>query len=229
MDIKLHYIEQGSGEPLILLHGNGEDSGYFASQISFFSSSYRVIAVDTRGHGKSPRGVGPFTLDRFSDDLKSFLDELSIDKAVILGFSDGANIALLFTLKYPEYVSRLILNGATLRPSGVTLSLWLRINAAAAKTALSHKTDPASVRKRELLRLMTREPHISKRELSSVSVPTLVIAGDSDMIRGRHTKSIGRGIPGSRTVIIPGTHFIARDSSEEFNRQVNDFLLTCGS
>lgn len=227
MDIKLHYIEQGSGRPLILLHGNGEDSTYFASQIDFFASSYRVIAIDTRGHGQSPRGSGPFTLDRFSDDLKSFIDEISIDNAIVLGFSDGANIALLFALKYPEHVSCLILNGANLRPSGVKFPLWLRINFAAIRSTLTGKTDSESVRKRELLNLMTREPHISRRELSSINIPTLVIAGDDDMIRDRHTKRIGLSIPKSQTVIIPGTHFIARDNSEEFNRRVLDFLNSC--
>ena len=63
---------------------------------------YRVIALDTRGHGKSPRGTGPFTIERFARDLYDFMADLSISKAVILGFSDGANIAMTFTMKYPD-------------------------------------------------------------------------------------------------------------------------------
>lgn len=96
MDIKLYYSEHGSGEPLILLHGNGEDSGYFKEQIRFFSKHFRVIAVDTRGHGRSPRGNAPFTLTQFAEDLRCFMLEMGIKKAHILGFSDGANIAMLF-------------------------------------------------------------------------------------------------------------------------------------
>ena len=65
MSISLFYIEQGSGEPLILLHGNGENGAYFSNQISFFSKRYRVIVPDTRGHGQSPRGTAPFTLAQF--------------------------------------------------------------------------------------------------------------------------------------------------------------------
>ena len=62
MNIKLHYVEEGQGEPLLLLHGNGEDGTYFVHQIAYFSKKYRVIAIDTRGHGKSPRGDQPFTI-----------------------------------------------------------------------------------------------------------------------------------------------------------------------
>lgn len=65
MDISLYYQEKGSGTPFILLHGNSEDGNYFKSQIDFFSNNYRMIAVDTRGHGKSPRGNAPFTMNQF--------------------------------------------------------------------------------------------------------------------------------------------------------------------
>ena len=80
MDIELHYIEEGEGFPLVLLHGNGEDHSYFEHQIGPFSRHYRVIAPDTRGHGGSPRGEAPFTLDQFAEDLKEFLDGLGISK-----------------------------------------------------------------------------------------------------------------------------------------------------
>jgi pimeloyl-ACP methyl ester carboxylesterase len=133
----LFFQDIGSGFPLVLLHGNGESGEYFAPQIQAFSARYRVIVPDTRGHGLSPRGDGPFTLARFADDLKDLLDDLNIEKAHILGFSDGGNIALLFALKYPQYVEKLILNGANLFPSGVKFSVnvstalaWLGAKAA---------------------------------------------------------------------------------------------------
>jgi len=102
MNITLYYQEKGNKEPFALLHGNGEDGSYFRHQIDYFSDIYRVIALDTRGHGKSPRGTGPFTIERFARDLYDFMADLSISKAVILGFSDGANIAMTFTMKYPD-------------------------------------------------------------------------------------------------------------------------------
>lgn len=86
MELINHYEEAGAGEPLILLHGNGESCEYFSRQISYFKENYRVIAVDTRGHGKSPRGTAPFTIRQFADDLYAFMRRRGIDKAHILGF-----------------------------------------------------------------------------------------------------------------------------------------------
>ena len=80
MGITLYCREAGEGELLVLLHGNGEDGGYFEKQIEYFRKTYRVIAVDTRGHGRSPRGNRPFTLEQFADDLKNFLDKRGLKK-----------------------------------------------------------------------------------------------------------------------------------------------------
>ena len=121
--MNLYTKESGTGQPMVLLHGNGEDSSYFVNQMSFFESKYHVIAVDTRGHGRSPRGQGAFTLERFAEDLKEFLDRRGLRRIILLGFSDGGNIALIFALKYPGYVDRLILNGANLNPFGMKLSV----------------------------------------------------------------------------------------------------------
>ena len=127
MDVQLAYSEAGAGENLILLHGNGEDRTYFEHQIPAFSEHFHIYAVDTRGHGQSPRGGAPFTLEQFALDLRDFMDERHIDRAHMLGFSDGANIAMLFALRFPERVDRLILNGGNLHPWGVKLRYQLPI------------------------------------------------------------------------------------------------------
>ena len=123
MDVDLHYREQGTGEPLILLHGNGEDGSYFERQMDAFASRFRVIALDTRGHGRSPRGEAPFTIRQFADDLLAFMDGQGIERAHLLGFSDGGNIALAFALAHPERVGKLVLNGANLDGGGVKPSV----------------------------------------------------------------------------------------------------------
>lgn len=104
MDIELHYEERGAGEPLILLHGNGGDCSYFSGQMDAFARRFRTIALDTRGHGASPRGKKPFTISQFADDLANFMDERGIARAHLLGFSDGGNIALVFALRHPDRV-----------------------------------------------------------------------------------------------------------------------------
>ncbi len=127
MDIVLYHQEKGDKEPFILLHGNGEDGSYFKNQIDYFCGMYRVIALDTRGHGRSPRGTALFTIEQFSQDLYDFMTGLEISSAVILGFSDGANIAMRFAMKYPGKVKALILNGGNLNPKGVKRTIQIPI------------------------------------------------------------------------------------------------------
>ena len=225
MDIKLNFIQKGEGEPLILLHGNGEESGYFKNQIEEFSRHFKVVAVDTRGHGSSPRGEGPFCLSRFAEDLKCFMDEQNIPKAHILGFSDGGNIAMLFALKYPERMNKLILNGANLFPSGVKTLVQIPVVIGYWASAFISLFDKKAVAKKELLGLMVNEPHIDPRQLSVIDVPTLVIAGDNDMIKDSHTRLIADSIKNSRLRIIKGDHFIAAKEGESFNAEVLDFLF----
>ena len=224
MEFCLHYEEKGEGEPLVLLHGNGEDGRYFSSQIQFFSSRYRVIAVDTRGHGRSHRGEGALTLSVCADDLKSLLQRLGLDRINLLGFSDGGNIALLFALRYPQCVRRLILNGANLSPRGVKLYVQLPIVLGYTMVSLISKFDSKALAKREILGLMVKEPHITFDQLGQISLPTLVIAGKRDMIRDSHTRKIAAAIPGARLVFLEGDHFIAAKRSDAFNREVDAFL-----
>ena len=223
-DIQLHYIEQGQGHPLILLHGNGESCDYFVHQIACFCHDYRVIALDTRGHGLSPRGEKPFTIKQFAEDLHDFMDEKGIEKAILLGFSDGGNIALEFALKYPERVEKLILNGANLFPSGVKpLYQWpIEIGYRIAK--LFSKKSEKALRNTELLGLMVNEPHIKPLELARLTMPVLVIAGTKDMIKDSHTRLIYNSLPNAQLAIIEGDHFLANKNPEAFNKVVERFL-----
>ena len=223
-EIHLNYVERGAGDVLLLLHGNGESLDYFAGQIDFFAKAYRVIALDTRGHGASPRGSAPFTIRQFAEDLRAFMDEKGIESAHILGFSDGGNIALSFALKYPRRVKKLILNGANLDPWGVKLHVQLPIVLGYHAARLFAGKRPAARRKMELLGLMVNEPHFAPQDLRKLELPALVIAGDRDMIRDGHTRLIADSLPNARLAILRGNHFIANQRPEEFNRVVAEFL-----
>ena len=219
MDIQLHYTEHGSGEPLILLHGNGEESTYFEHQIAFFQDRYRVIAVDSRGHGSTPRGTAPLTLNQFANDLQTFMDEHNIDSAHILGFSDGANVAMLFALAHPTRVKSLILNGGNLFPEGLTEQTRREIDEEFEQAVATN--DESQL---ELLRLMIDEPHIDPAQLGELRMPTLVVAGTDDMIEEAHTRLIAESIPNEQLAIIEGTHFLAFENPDAFNRVVSEFL-----
>ena len=224
MDIKLYYQEEGTGEPLILLHGNGEDSFYFKNQIRYFQSKYHVIALDTRGHGKSPRGDAPFTIEQFSCDLYDFMQMHQILKAVILGFSDGANIAMKFAMKYPDMVKALILNGGNLDPMGVKRTVQIPIEIGYKIARRFAEKSAAAQRNAEMLGLMVNEPNIKPSELSLITMPVLVICGTKDMIKEAHTKEIAEHLPNAKLTIVRGNHFIANKNPTAFNQAVDAFL-----
>lgn len=225
MDINFHYTEEGKGAILILLHGNNEDSSYFVHQIEYFKKNFRVIAIDTRGHGKTPRGEKPFSIVQFAEDLHDFMDERGIEKAHILGFSDGGNIALYFVLKYPERVDKLILNGANLYPAGVKASIQVPDEIRYKLLSLFQNNSEEIKKKVEMLGLMINEPNIKPEELHKITAKILVIAGTRDMIKEKHTRLIADSIPGSRLEILPGDHFVANKNAEVFNRTVESFLV----
>ena len=224
MNIRLHYQEKGVGTPLLLLHGNGESSEYFTHQIEYFSAWYRVIAIDTRGHGTSPRGIAPFSISQFADDLYAFMERLALKQAIVLGFSDGANIAARFTLRYPEKVKLLILNGGNLDAGGVKRSVQLPIEIGYRIARCFAGKSAAARRNAELLGLMVNDPNIEPDELRQICVPVLVIAGTRDMIQERHTRLIAESIPNAELCFLKGDHFIAAREPEAFNEAVRQFL-----
>ena len=187
-----------------------------------------MIAPDTRGHGRSHRGTAPFSIAQFAEDLKDLMDGLGIGRAILLGFSDGANIAMRFALGHPDRVSRLILNGGNLNAAGVKPSVQLPIELGYRITKLFAQRSPEANRHKELLGLMVNDPNILPEELGAIRIPTLVIAGTRDMIKENHTKLIAESIPRSTLVWIPGDHFIARKQPGPFNAAVEAFLTAAG-
>ena len=224
MDITHFYVEQGQGESLILLHGNGENCEYFRGQMDEFSRQYHVYALDTRGHGKTPRGEMPFTIRQFADDLLGFMDEHGIDRAHLLGFSDGGNIAMVFALAHPERVDTLILNGANLDAGGVKRAVQIPIEIGYRIARVFAGRSESARLHAEMLALMVNDPNVLPSELAGIRAKTLVIAGTNDMIREEHTKLIADSIPGAELIFLQGDHFIAGKHPEEFNRAVLEFL-----
>ena len=185
-----------------------------------------MIALDTRGHGKSPRGTEPFTIEQFSCDLYDFMVRLDISNAVILGFSDGANIAMKFAMRYPDKVRALILNGGNLNPKGVKRTTQIPIEIGYRIARWFSSKSPDARKNAEMLGLMVNEPDIEPNELASIIVPTLVICGSKDMIKESHTKEIAENIPNAKLSIIKGNHFIANKQHATFNNAVEEFLQT---
>lgn len=224
MDININYIEKGSGEPLILLHGNGEDCSYFNGQLDAFARYFHVYALDTRGHGKTPRGSAPFTIRQFADDLLTFMDAHEIARAHLLGFSDGGNTAMIFAMQHPGRVMRLILYGANLDARGVKPGVQLPIELGYRFAKLFARRSAEARQHAELLGLMVNDPAVRPEELAGIQAPTLVVAGTRDMIKEQHTRQIAASIPSAQLVILDGDHFVANKRPAAFNEAVLVFL-----
>lgn len=225
----IFYSEYFPADPqaptLILLHGNGENHTYFVKQIPAFSPHFRLVLMDTRGQGQSTGRDGELNFSVFAADLLALMDHLQIAKAHLLGFSDGGNLALTFALAHPERVQSLILNGANLEPGGVKLSTQLPIvlgyGCCRLLSPFSHKARQNGA----LLGLMVNHPHIPPQALAALTMPALVIVGERDMIRDRHSQLIARSLPNAQFVRIPGgDHFCAAKCPEVFNHAVLSFL-----
>lgn len=225
-DADIYYRLYGKGEKTILfLHGNGEDWTCFSKQIDEFAQEYTVITMDSRGHGKSGCGKVPLTLRQIGKDAIRLLKLLKIPSATLIGFSDGANIAMEMALHSSYPIDALVLAGGNLYPSGVKIRVQL-------PTIISHKfyellavRHPKFRQKADILGLMVHEPHILPASLKSISCPTLVLAGEYDMIRPGHTRLIARSIAGSKMVIIPkANHFLFGNWAAQTNRVILDFL-----
>lgn len=104
---KIYYETYGEGEPLLLLHGNQQSIGVFKDQISEFSKYYKVIAVDTRGQGKSEAGEKAYSYDLFANDMITLLEQLKIEKTNIVGWSDGGNTGLIMAMQHPSKIKNL--------------------------------------------------------------------------------------------------------------------------
>jgi len=156
------------------------------------------------------------------------MNERGIDRAHLLGFSDGGNTALIFALKYPVRVKRLILCGANLDAGGVKPSVQIPIEIGYRFAKLFARRSEGARRHAELLGLMVNDPDVRPEALTRIQAPTLVVAGTRDMIRQKHTRLIAASIPSAQLVILDGDHFVANKRPKAFNEAVLDFLR-CGS
>lgn len=190
--VDMHYAVAGSGKPVILIHGNGEDHNLFEIQMDQLTAAgYRVYAPDSRGHGAN----APLTEYHYADmaeDVYQFICALDLDRPLYYGHSDGGIIGLLLEISHPGTVSGMAVSGTNLSPAGLEKSFVDKYAAINAKAP-----DP-------LLTLMLEEPHIDPEELEQIDIPVLVTAGSSDLILPEETRRIAAHLPHAKLVIVEG-------------------------
>lgn len=192
--LKLFYHKEGSGRPVILLHGNGEDHTIFDVAMKDLARSYTVYALDSRSHGKSDP-VPTLTYREMAEDVAAFIRQQGLEKPALVGFSDGGVVALLVALRWPDLPGRLVVAGANMTPAGIKQP-WRTLMRVQNRISPDPKLD-----------LMLTQPHLAGWQLTGITAPTLVLAGEKDLIDETQTRRIARSIPGAKLLILPGeTH-----------------------
>ncbi len=225
-DAEIYYEIYGSGYPLLLLHGNSQSIRAFKNQIDEFARSRKVIAVDTRGHGNSrDMSKGPLNFEMFAADMKNLMDALDIPKADIVGWSDGGIIGIVMALKYPAYVNKLAVMGANIFSKSTALKDIVFTYTQELIDDLKYRRDPNSVNQKRIYELLLNEPNLTFEELHSINSPTLVMAGENDIILETHTREIAENIPGSKLMILENSdHFAPFLAKIQFNNAILEFL-----
>jgi pimeloyl-ACP methyl ester carboxylesterase len=197
-------VRIGTGPPLVLLHGNGESHRVFDRMVPALAGRHRLVGLDSRGHGASPRGDGPLTIASMADDVDAALDSLGLDGVDVLGYSDGGNIALELALRHPGRARALVVVGANLFPSGLKATSLVPIRAAHGLLRAAVPAFPPARCAAERLALMTDDPHLDPADLARVEVPALVVVGERDVVRPEHTRLIADALPHARLAVVPG-------------------------
>lgn len=210
---------------IMFIHGNREDWHAFDKQIRPFSKLYRIVTIDSRGHGRSSFGMRPLTIELMADDVIAVMDELKIEQANIIGFSDGGNIAIQIALQHPERIKKLVLAGANLYPTGMKMVSQIPIVIAYLLCRITSRLSKRAKKKASLLDLMVHQPNFDSEELKRIQSPTLVLAGEKDVIKEEHTKLIARCIPTSKLQVLEGVnHFIFKEESKKVNFIILSYL-----
>ncbi len=208
----LYYEKTGEGSPVIMLHGNGEDHTIFDGLLPSLSREHTVYLLDSRGCGLSSPSEAYHYQD-MAQDVVNLMRSTGIKHPSIFGFSDGGIIGLLIACAFPDILNKLIVCGANLSPKGLTFLARCAIRSEYRKT------------KSAMVKMMLEEPNISEAMLQRIQIPTLVYAGERDMVKLSESKRIAASITNSTLRIIPkadhGSYVIHSDRIAE---EVADFL-----
>ena len=225
--VNLYYEIYGSGEPLLLVHGNGSSIGSLTAQIDHFRKRYKVVAMDSRDQGKSGDSADEITYEKMTDDLAALVDHLQLGPVNVLGWSDGGIEALLLGIRHPAKVRKIAAMAANLNPSDRALcpETIALIKSMIDSTPAAVRETPQGRRELKVTRMILAQPNIDAKALEAIAAPTLVLASDHDLIRDEHTLEIYHHVPNSQLCIFPSaTHFVPFDDPALFNATVDRFF-----
>jgi pimeloyl-ACP methyl ester carboxylesterase len=230
--IKIWYASYGRGQPVVLLHGGLANSNYWGNQVRVLAPHYRVIVMDSRGHGRSTRDDRPFGYALMAADVLALMDYLKIPKAAVVGWSDGAILGLDIAIHYPERLTKLFAFAANSDPSGVKdVSQSRTFNAYIARTQkeyekLSSTPDQYASFLEQISKMWATQPHFTVEQLQRISVPIWIVDGDRDeAIKRENTEFMAAQISNAGLLLQPQvSHFSFIQDPLQFNSELLHFL-----
>lgn len=189
--ISLFYQVSGSGEPMLLLHGNGEDHQIFTELAAKLAEHYTIYAIDSRNHGQSQK-TEDYAYETMAEDVYSFINELNLGAVNLVGFSDGAIIGLMLAMKEPAMIKKMALLGVNLKPEDFTEESYQFV-----KETYEETKDP-------LFKLMLEQPNIELEEVRKVYIPTLLVHADDDIFKPETYINLLAALPNATLKIMNG-------------------------
>ena len=231
--ISIHYAIYGRGSLVILLHGGLANTDYWGNQIQALAPHHTVIAMDSRGHGRSTRDPRPHGYDLMADDVVALMDVLKVPKADIVGWSDGGILGLDLAMRHPDRVGKIFAFAANTVTSGVIDGVEKNPTFAAFIERAGHEYEEHSATPKEydvfveqISKMWASQPNWTDAQLKAITASVLVVDGDHDeAIKREHTEYIAATIPGAGLLILPNaSHFAFLQDPGLFNYAVLHFL-----
>jgi pimeloyl-ACP methyl ester carboxylesterase len=226
---------QGYGDALVMLHGGFASVNTFGGFTPRIAERYRVFSPERRGHGRMPDVEGPITYEIMADDTIAFIDALRIGPAHVVGWSDGANVGMITAMRRPDLVRKLVLVGTAVNVSGgkpwaqalmehfaVDHLPPMLVEEYAALSPDGRGHFPVVCKK--VARALIDTPQ-TLADLACISAPTLIMAGDDDLVAVEHLEAMRAGVQDGQLAIVPGTsHALPLEKTDLVARLIFDFL-----
>ena len=230
--VKIWYAVFGEGQPVIMLHGGLGNSNYWGNQVPELARHYKVIVMDSRGHGRSTRNQEPYGYDLMASDVVGLLDFLKIDKVALVGWSDGAILGLDIAMHHPERLSKLFAFAANSDTAGVAdISASPVFNAYIERAgkeyaALSATPTEFNPFVDQISKMWATQPNWTADDLNKITVPTWIVDGDRDeAIKRENTEFMAANIPNAGLLILPNvSHFAFLQDPKQFTDAILHFM-----
>ena len=231
--IQMYYAIYGAGDPVILLHGGLGNADYWSNQVPELAKSHKVIVADSRGHGRSTRNADPYSYALMASDVIALMDHLKIDKAALIGWSDGGIIGLDIAIHHPERLSKLFAFGANYNVGGLredtgNSTVFNAYIEQCGKDYAKLSKTPTEYEAflNQISEMWATQPDYKKEELQGIKVPTYIADGQYDEgIKQEHTREMAQLIPNATLVVMPNlSHFAMWQDPTIFNRALAAFL-----